>query len=269
MLTSEKMLKYACEMVFELDKECGTYYALDVFASPETAVNSTDLPDYFQYAAYLLAGLANRVAAKATGKAAMISAAKRIAKHAKKCLSKDNGSFRQAGKCVIFDEQRAIRFNDDLLDIPCVEEEIKVERMTKAFGDSKKDQTVRLPAVRKLAEFVAIAKAIDQNPIIYLWDDGPCFNAEFLRDMLQALPDCIAYKSTNLTDPLYLTAANGDGVLYPLKPSEDSPAQASSLVTWLFNWKPAYFPRFDTVKPSYLTMCTTICCILYTLLRFA
>ena len=162
-------------------------------------------------------------------KTPVIRAAERIIKNASR--EAYEGAFTSGGKQCVCDGYRLVRFRDPL-PLPEAAGGLDVE---KSIGPASLYETpLDLPTVKDLRGLIRIAKQNGTAGNVFrvsrklcLYDFGPdlpTVNAQFLLDMLEALPGCTAsfYK---IHSPIYFTAENGDGILLPVrKPAESAAA---------------------------------------------
>lgn len=148
------------------------------------------------------------------------AAVKRIIRSAPGTLK---GLYELNKRYVVCDGARAIRFYDDIPELtraesgPNVDNIIDGDRYTSGVA---KSEPLMLPTVKDLKEHIAKSKAKKRFTvnIPYELDGGEiCVNAQYLSDMLQALPKCKAYKPMTRYSPIYFKAENGDGILMPMK----------------------------------------------------
>lgn len=81
----------------------------------------------------------------------------------------------------------------------------------------KHTQPIELPDPAALKAYIKIQKARKNKRIIYSYG-SLVFNAQFLLDILEALPGAVAYHDGNKYHGLYLEAESGTGLLLPCRP---------------------------------------------------
>ena len=130
------------------------------------------------------------------------------------------GLFLYDGKYIACDGYRLLRLNEDIPQLPHTQ--YKYFNSTKLISEAKKDgETLFLPTVEELKKFAIEQKQAAKN-VGKLYTPRYCLNdyvwvkPYYLLDMLNALPDCVAYKPKSPRDPIYFKAENGDGLLVPI-----------------------------------------------------
>ena len=122
---------------------------------------------------------------------------------------------------------RLLRLNQDIPQLPHTQHKSTDLNPTKLINEAKKDgETFSLPTVGEWEKFVieqrrAAEDADDFYATSYCLDNYIWVNPEYLLDMLNALPGCVAYKPDRPIDPIYFKAKNGDGLLLPIRPPRD------------------------------------------------
>lgn len=164
--------------------------------------------------------------AKKSGKSTQTAAAGRIIKNAIK-VNERRPAFHGAwiaadGKQYLTDGYRMVRYAE-ALPLPEAEGAEGLERnMTDAAMQS--GQPLDLPSIADIKAEIAAHKAkhadipAKRRPAC-MWDFGeglPAVNAQYLIDMMQALPDAKA-TWTKATSPIYFTDSINDGILLPIR----------------------------------------------------
>ena len=117
----------------------------------------------------------------------------------------------------------AIRFNEKPL-LPEIDEkyhgqEMQLEKIVKPMDGSKE---INLPDIGELKVFIKTHKIKEKNNpkkvADYLLDEelNLWVNPQYLLNAMECLPDCKAYAANSIS-PIYVTAENGDGCVYPVK----------------------------------------------------
>lgn len=169
-------------------------------------------------------------------KTPVIRAAERVIKNARThTLAAYSGAFTSGGKQCVCDGYRLLRFRDPL-PLPEAASGLDVE---KNIGPaSRYEIPLELPGVKDLRNLLKIAKMNGTAGNVrrvtsekgkttgYIYDFGPgmpAVNANYLLDMLEALPGSAAsfYK---VNCPIYFTAENGDGILLPVRKAAEQAA---------------------------------------------
>ena len=160
---------------------------------------------------------------KSAGRGKNLSAAKRIIKSAK---SIDNhpelhGAWMADGKQCYCDGYRAVRLVDPLPveNIPEHQQPLDIDRIYRGVLQNKGRQ-LDLPSVGELKAHIKMEKAKPDRDRVICWDFGDVkVNASYLIDMLEILPDCVAYagESKVSISGIYFESAAGDGILLPCK----------------------------------------------------
>lgn len=140
--------------------------------------------------------------AKAGGQAAVLKTALKIIKNASQPSLK--GAIMQDGKQYFCDGVRAIRLTTPIANIqpPPVPGS---SDMVQLFGSLRptNPQPLDLPSASDLKNYITIKRAEKVKPII--WDFGPDLpdvDAEYLLDIITALPDATATQGAHSTAPL-------------------------------------------------------------------
>ncbi len=165
-------------------------------------------------------------AAKSSGKADVLKAMKSVIKSAEKTASHNpmfHGAFYEDGKQCVCDGYRAIRV-DNPVDIHIAEQGDR-SFITKTFREVAKAEELALPSVADLKAYIKINTAAKKatsrnvNPLEYDFGEGlPAVNAQYLLDMLTAMPDATAYwDAKNTNSIIYFKAEGVDGILCPVK----------------------------------------------------
>ena len=168
---------------------------------------------------------------KTGGVSSIVKAAERIMKSASKNAHKVLHKAHRTDKHVtICDGFRVVRFNADtapvLTEHPAGYEYIDVARIVEQWA--KNTLPVQMPTLAELRAFIktekARLKAEKKLPLVrFILNEGTeheiHVDAQFLLDMLEALPGATvtADEQKYKTSALYFKAANGDGVLLPLR----------------------------------------------------
>lgn len=167
--------------------------------------------------------------AKRSGTASRQKAAERIIKSAKSvqpfrpCM---HGAWIDNGKQYICDGFRVVRFNEPLPleSIPEGVEPLNASRIIAPGMNT--GATLDLPELGELRAHIktekARIKAEKLRGIVPLWDFGdglPAVDAQYLADMLEALPGCTATVAKDYPELriVYFESENGDGGLLPVK----------------------------------------------------
>lgn len=166
--------------------------------------------------------------AKRSGTASRQKAAERIIKNAKSmqpskpCL---HGAWTENGAQCLCDSFRALRLSEPL-PLENIPEDIEPLNVSRIIDGAKQNAGARLslPDLGELRAHIkaekARIKAEKLRGIVPLWDFGdglPAVDAQYLADMLEALPGCTATASVQrpTLNALYITSEDGDGVLLP------------------------------------------------------
>lgn len=218
-MTNQQKMESICTMLHEYDLHTGNRAAEGVIANPEKWLDSAYFPFYAAAAEMLIEVRASMD--KTISKSGTLAAIRRIAKN---CNREDmRGIFQQGGRFCICDGYRLLRLNTDISSIPHVETNFDAER---AMGDSSENpHPLQLPSIADLKAWISDHKTRFgkswkpwKDPYILTYGDGEkiCVNAQYLIDMLQALPGCTAAVKSPVS-PIYFSAENGDGVLLPVR----------------------------------------------------
>ena len=209
-------------MLEEYDLHTGNRGADGVIARPNEWVDSAYFPFYASAAALLIEARAQMDAA--TTPRTVTAAVSRILKNADSSRPDFQGIFKNGDRFIACDGYRLVRLVDDITSLPHKENAFDVACVMK--GPMQNRDALELPSVADLRAFIAAAKAkkSGKNRKYACINTPYCLggfwycNAEYLLDVLQALPGCKAYMPDRASSPVYFTAENGDGVLLPVRP---------------------------------------------------
>lgn len=224
-MTNERFYEHVCAMLQEYDLHTGSRGADGVIANPEQWVSSDYFPFYASAAEMLIEARA-RLDTKTTPRAQQ-NAVGRIVKHCPDSRPSMCGLFSRGDRFVVVDGYRMVRLKEDISSLPHVENDFDVDAVMKGIGPTA--ETLQLPTVGELRAFIAAKKVKCGKKMIpgpYCLDGYMYVNPQYLIDMIQALPGCVAYKPKNQVSPIYFEAPNGDGILLPVRPpkEEENPA---------------------------------------------
>lgn len=162
--------------------------------------------------------------AKKNGRAGTLSACKRIIKRGKT-------QYRDAlagawidknGRECVCDGFCAVRINTPLglEKIPAGVDPLDLERLIFDNARLNMGDALELPTIAELKAYIKIKKAENKTGVI--WDFGenlPAVNAQYLLDVLEALPGAVATPSSRrpFVTAIYFTSDNGDGALLPIR----------------------------------------------------
>jgi len=159
-----------------------------------------------------------------------ISAMNRIAKGVKGYKEAWKGVVNLDGKSIILDGYRLLRLSADPEELPRAEcnglpfemDTLKriIEKSVNAPAE-KADKELPLPCIDDLRATIKAQKAGKVSmPLVY-WtlQDGNHLgvNAQYLLDMMLALPGCTAYRPETCSAPIYFKAGENDGILLPVR----------------------------------------------------
>lgn len=220
-MKNETMYLHICKMLEEYDLHTGSRGADSVISTPEKWINSEYFPFYASAAAMLIEARA-RMDTKTTPRT--ISAAiGRIIKNSRR--DDMQGLFSCDSYFIACDGYRLVRLHSDISSLPHVQNTFDVAYVMKDLRNY--GERLCLPTTAQLKAFIAEDKTVQGGtkhkkyvPSPYLLDNYVYCNPVYLLDMLQALPDCIAYKPKNPISPVYFSAENGDGILLPVNPGK-------------------------------------------------
>lgn len=216
-MTNETIYSHICVMLQEYDLHTGNRAADGVISNPEKWVDSEYFP-FYASAAALLIETRVKLDTKATPRTA-ITAITRIYKNCNEARPNMCGLFTYGDRFVICDGYRLLRLTKDISSIPHVENDFNVASVMKDVGPT--GETLQLPSIGELRAYIVAnnAKHRRRLPKSYFLDGFIYVNPQYLIDMIQALPGCIAYKPKNQKSPIYFEAPNGDdGILLPVRP---------------------------------------------------
>ena len=178
------------------------------------AVGTGMLP--FEFAA-LIQDVQNEIrqdAAKASGKGTLRKALERILKAAPEG-EKFSYPVTQDGKQYFCSTFHMVVLNEPM-DWSTYPEKVEYPDMKRLI--TKHSTPIELPDPAALKAYIKIQKAQKKKYIKYSYGNI-VFSAQFLLDMLEALPGAVAYHDGNKSHAMYLEAENGEGVLLPVRPT--------------------------------------------------
>lgn len=169
----------------------------------------------------------------AVGERKQTAQEKAIARIIKNCSrAQFTGVFENAGKYCILDGYRMVRYSTPLESFPKAPDSLDTER---AIGDkSRYNIPLNLPTVKEIKADIKLARIgyIDVGRIhvsgrgrsmSFKYDFGyglPLVDAEFLIDMLDALPNAAAY-AIDKSSGIYFTDGENDGLLLPCHKTQE------------------------------------------------
>lgn len=228
-MTNEKFYEHICVMLQEYDLHTGNRGADNVITNPEKWVSSEFFPFYASAAEMLIEARA-RLDVKTTPRT-KLNAIARIIKNCSSAKPNLCGIFAYGDRFVVCDGYRLLRLTNDISSLPHVENDFDVASAMRGVGPTT--EILRLPTVGELRSFI-IANNVKRGrrllPAPYCLDDYIFVNPKYLIDMIQALPECTAYKPKKPVSPIYFEAPNGDdGILLPVRPpAQETPQNEES-----------------------------------------
>ena len=217
-MTNEMFYRHICVMLQEYDLHTGNRGASNVISNPEKWISSDYFP-FYASAAELLIEIRARLDTQTTPRTTL-AAITRIYKNCNDRRPDMQGIFTFGDRFVICDGYRLLRLTNDISSLPHVTNDFDVTSVMKDVGPT--NETLKLPTLGEIRAFITESKVKHGKrslPTPYCIDDFIWCNPQYLIDMMQALPGCIAYKPKKPTSPIYFEAANGDdGILLPVRP---------------------------------------------------
>jgi len=212
-----------CTLLKAYDADAGRYNAEAVIASPANWIS--DANPVYRSAAELLVDFREKLDSRITPKT-VAAALKRVIANVNPAQSRFQGIFPYDGQFVVCDGFRMIRLNADITSLPHVENKFDVDFMMR--GVVTHGETLNLPSIPDLKAFLAEEKARKKQEgarnfklRTYCLDGFIHVNPQYLLDMLEALPNAVAYRPCKPVRPIYFRADSGDGILWPVsKPTE-------------------------------------------------
>lgn len=218
-MTTEYTYGTLCTLLKAYDADAGRNSAEAVIASPANWL-SNENPVY-RSAAELLVEFRAKLDTRTTPKT-ITAAVKRVIANVDPRRDNFKGIFPYNGQFVICDGYRLIRLNADITSLPHVENEFDVDGAMR--GVITHGETLNLPRIPDLKAFLAEEKARKKREgaknfklRTYCLDGFIYVNPQYLLDMLEALPDAVAYRPGKPASPIYFRADNGDGILCPVR----------------------------------------------------
>ena len=165
---------------------------------------------------------------KASGNGNLAKLAKAIFKTAPKFQKLMQYSHIEDGIQFILDGYRIAGFYEHI-DIPDFDACKEHDNLPPKWFDVSKiinsieyddERPLQLPTIGQLKADIKIAKAGKPRGVSVMWrfENGPCVNAQFLLEFMEAYPDIKIYASVNkpMVSPLYVSAEKGMGILLPI-----------------------------------------------------
>lgn len=216
-MTAEKLYEHICIMLREYDLHTDNEGADNVIANPENWVAS-DLIPFYASAAELVIEARTKLDTKTTPRT-KLNAIKRIIKAVPDSRQQFRGLFPYEDRFIVIDGYRLIRLQNDISSLPHVENDFDVAAVMKNGGPT--EEMLQLPTVGELKAFITSNKVKHGRRFLapYCLNDFVWCNPNYLIDMIQALPGCVAYKPKTSHSPIYFAAPDGDdGILLPVRP---------------------------------------------------
>lgn len=230
-MTTEKRIELITKMLFDYDIKTGSNAAKSVLENPHRWVDNHLFETYAAAAEMLIDARADLD--KRTSKAGTLAALKRIA------ASKNHPSMAgiyerqdEAGNniFILCDGHRLIRLQKDVESIGRnTDSRITSESFNRMMQGTDSGEELDLPTVAELKAFLSqerarLGKEYKNSNHAYRIELGLWVNAQYLIDMIEALPGCKAYRPTRKYAPIYFKAESGDGVLLPINIKEEEKA---------------------------------------------
>lgn len=215
-MTGEKFYEHICIMLREYDIHTGNEGADSVIANPENWVASDSFP-FYASAAEILIEARTKLDTKTTPRTKQ-NAIKRIIKSVPTSRENFRGLFPYEDRFVVVDGYRLIRLQNDISSLPHVENDFDVASVMRNAVPT--EETLHLPTVGELRAFVTENKVKRGRRFLatYCLNDFVWCNPNYLIDMIQALPGCVAYKPKSPHYPIYFVTPDGDdGILLPVR----------------------------------------------------
>lgn len=213
-MTGEQMYSHVCQMVLAYTGKEDH----DVLRHPDLYLRPRDCADPFlRGAAAFILDARDMMDTRHTERS-VIAAVKRIIKNAKD--GRTSGIFEHAGRFVVCDGHHMVRLNKDITSLPHCESSFDTDTPVRGCCTTK--GLLELPSIRAVKEHMEWSKAAykgrpkNYKPRPYPLGDSVYVAPEYLLDMLQALPHCVAYKPEHPLSGIYFKAYGGDGVLCPV-----------------------------------------------------
>ena len=232
-MNNQKMLENLCVMLREYDEHTGSRGADGVIANPEKWDDSDHFP-FYASAASLLIEIRGRMDTSTTPRT-VSAAVNRIIKNTADSRPDMRGIFQRGDRFCVCDGYHCLRLKQDISSLPHTETAFNIDAAMDGNGVNKSGELVQLPSIADLKAWIAAEKAkygggkkSAKLRTPYFLDGCLYVNAQYLLDILQALPGCVAYKPASMTSPLYFSAESGDGMLLPVRPPKDETEKAES-----------------------------------------
>lgn len=226
------LVKMAAEKM-EDESERNTYrYALE--KDPCLCEFAPTTGAILAYLAHELEEDNRKSAARASGRSSQLKALNAIVSSAKdraNCTEL-HGTFMAGNARAVCDGFRAVRIKNDSVQMPESAPKGKPLYVDKCFPQTCPDEShcITLPSAAELRARIKEARADfrmktgkpgTKCPAVWKLSTDLGFyvyiNANYLLDMLDALPGAVAYSGNKSTEPIYFSASDGDGVLCPIR----------------------------------------------------
>ena len=214
-MTNEKRYELVCEMLRKYDEisDGAMGAAEQVIKEPHTWSRSAYFP-FYANAAELLIEAQSGMDKKVTS-AGRLAALKKVVKNVPPGMDRLRGIFQIGDRWAVCDGYRFIRVENKPESIPEALGGVDLDHAIPQ--NAKQAEVVELPSVVEIKSFIASHKIgrgqIEPMEALPGW----WCNAQYLLDMVQALPDGKAYKPEKNISPLYYEAEDGDALLLPVR----------------------------------------------------
>ena len=214
-MTNEKRYELVCEMLRAYDAVSDGHMgaAEQVIKEPHKWSRSAYFP-FYANAAELLIEAQSGMDKKVTS-AGRLAALKKVVKNVPEYQERMKGIFKSGERWAVCDGYRFIRVENKPESIPETDFDMDLDQTIPQ--NAKQAEVVELPSAVEIKSFIA-SHRIGRGQIEPMEAlPGWWCNAQYLLDMVQALPNGKAYKPEKNISPLYYEAEDGDAVLLPVR----------------------------------------------------
>ena len=219
-MTSEKRYEMVCRMLRAFDGASDLGAAEQVIANPHEWANTSLFPFYADAAQLLIDAMQEMD--KKTTPAAQLAALNRVIKNVPDYREGLKGLLPSGDRWAVCDGYRFIRVQNKPESIPEAKNPMELDLDKTVPQGAKDGGEITLPSVAQIKASIANLRAKHGRD----WQRHPMeavpgwwCNAQYLLDMVQALPGGVAYQPKNEYTPMYYESAEGDAVLLPVRHS--------------------------------------------------
>jgi len=224
-MTNEKMLTKIYQMVKTLPED--DQKVIEKFSKanmPKAPVEN--IVFYLAQAIYELKEDITAETAKKAGRTSALNAAKAILKGGAKIRDVFGYAPIIDGKQYICNGYLVVELSKPF-DLPEVPKNMIYPEVKRFFNETFYNK-LELPEVAKLKTFIKDKKAKKEKAQYCFGEGAPLVDAEYLAQVMDLLPDAIAYCDAPLK-PIYFECEAGRAILLPIKPKDGTPREKTEI----------------------------------------